>query len=142
MQIISLNFELLIFILFVPRNFSSPFSFNTLPEVDRQIFFFRSLFLLLLFLVARLVTLYLILTSAQFTYDFCPSFARREMELRRRKKEEANAATESKIQEIKRKTKEAEEWEATKQRVKDVVLPFCVGLFMFAAGTYFYYGKS
>ena len=64
------------------------------------------------------------------------------MELRRRKKEEANAATESKIQEIKRKTKEAEKWEATKQRVKDVVVPFCVGLAMFAAGSYFYYMKS
>ncbi len=60
------------------------------------------------------------------------------MELRRRKKEEKNAALEKKLQEIKRKTKESEEWERKKNFIIEKMVPFCVGLAMLIAGTVYY----
>lgn len=63
----------------------------------------------------------------------------REMELRRRRKE-ANSALEAKVQEMKRKDREAEDWKRIKRQIGTKVLPFCVGLCMVAAaGTYYYY---
>ena len=63
------------------------------------------------------------------------------MELRRRKKEEANAALETRLSEMKRKARESEDWQRRKARLLEgAAWPFCVGLAMCAAaGTYYYY---
>lgn len=62
----------------------------------------------------------------------------REMELRRRKKEEKNRALEAQVQEMKRKAKEAEDWSRTKNFLMEKMVPFCVGLAMLVAGTVYY----
>ena len=65
------------------------------------------------------------------------------MELRRRRKEEVRSATESKIAEMKRKAKEAEEWQKTKASLVQKLIPFCVGFAMVsAAGIYYYVSKT
>ena len=58
----------------------------------------------------------------------------REMEVRRRKKEEQNAALESKIEAIRRKAREADEWKAKKQQLSEKALPFLLGLAVVAGG--------
>ena len=60
------------------------------------------------------------------------------MELRRRRKEEQNAALESRVEEMRRKARESEEWKKTKSKLYERVIPFCVGVAMCAAGTYYY----
>ena len=63
----------------------------------------------------------------------------REMELRRRKKEENRTKTELKIQEIKRKSAEAEEKKEFNSRLYQTLLPFTVGAIMvFGAAGYYY----
>jgi len=66
---------------------------------------------------------------------------KREMELKRRKKvkDEERSVTETKITEIKAAIKKAEEWNSNKEYMKETVFPFCVGLFMFCVGGYYYF---
>jgi len=68
---------------------------------------------------------------------------KREMELRRRKKEEPAKLelnkTESKIKEVEAAVRDAEEWKAKKEYFRETMFPFCVGLAMFVAGGYFYF---
>jgi hypothetical protein len=67
----------------------------------------------------------------------------REMELRRRRKEDARFATESKIADMKRRAKDAESWKKRKESLVQKALPFCVGLAMLsAAGVYFFATQS
>lgn len=67
---------------------------------------------------------------------------KREMELRRRVKEEKRMATESKIADIKKGVKEAEEWARKRKFMMERAVPFCVGLAMFIIGAgYFYYTR-
>ncbi len=63
----------------------------------------------------------------------------RELDLRRRRREDARNTTESKVQEIKRKVKEAEDWQQTKASIMQKVVPFCVGLVMVSAAGIYYY---
>ena len=49
---------------------------------------------------------------------------------------------ETRVQEMRKKAKEAEDWQRTKGRIYETLIPFAVGLVMCAAGTYFYYVKS
>lgn len=67
---------------------------------------------------------------------------KREMELRRRKKEEEKISTENKIKEVKKSIKSAEEWKEKSVFLQETVLPFCVGLAMFLAGGYFYFRQG
>ena len=62
----------------------------------------------------------------------------REMEIRRRKKDEKNKALEEQILEMKRKAKESEEWQRKKNFFMEKMVPFCVGLAMIIAGTVYY----
>lgn len=63
---------------------------------------------------------------------------KREMELRRRKKEEKKVAMETQLQEMKKKAKESEEWSKKKEFIFETIVPFCVGLAMLLAGSYYY----
>jgi tyrosine-protein phosphatase non-receptor type 1 len=67
---------------------------------------------------------------------------KREMELRRRRKEESRFSTESKITDMKRKAKEADAWQRTKASLVHKVVPFCVGLAMVSAAGVYYYAKN
>ncbi len=67
--------------------------------------------------------------------EFSPG---REMELRRRKKEEKKAALESQLEEMKRKSKESDERKRKRQFLVETIVPFCLGLAMLLAGTYYY----
>jgi len=67
---------------------------------------------------------------------------KREMELRRRKKEEEKVSTENKIKEVKKSIKSAEEWKEKSVFLQETILPFCVGLAMFLAGGYFYFRQQ
>ena len=62
----------------------------------------------------------------------------REMEIRRRKKDEKNKALEQQIQDMKRKAKESEDWQSKKNFFIEKMVPFCVGLAMLIAGTVYY----
>lgn len=62
----------------------------------------------------------------------------REMELRRRLKEEKKQATETLVEEVKRKMNEAEKSKRSRQFLVETIVPFCLGLAMFLAGSYFY----
>ena len=62
----------------------------------------------------------------------------RDLELRRRRKE----ATEGKVNEVKRKMREAEDWQEKKRYFKEKFAPFCVGLAIFSVGLSVYYYKS
>jgi len=64
---------------------------------------------------------------------------KREMELRRRKKDEEKAHTEEKIKKMQEKLRSSEEWLARKEKMKETLVPFCVGLAMFLAGGYYYF---
>ena len=79
----------------------------------------------------------------------------REMELRRRKKEEEKLSTERKIREVQVKIlllprfyiiiilqksiQSAENWKKQKEYWQETVMPFCVGVVMFVAGGYFFF---
>ena len=60
------------------------------------------------------------------------------MEMRRRRKEEKNREIEAKVQDIKRKAKEADDWSRKKNFFVEKMVPFCVGLAMLIAGTVYY----
>ena len=62
----------------------------------------------------------------------------REMEIRRRKKEEKTRALEAQVQEIKRKAKDADDWKRKKNFLLEKMVPFCVGLAMLVVGTVYY----
>lgn len=64
---------------------------------------------------------------------------KREMELRRRKKEEKKQALESQLEEMKRKSRESEESKRRRQFFVETMIPFCIGLAMLIAGTYYYF---
>lgn len=63
---------------------------------------------------------------------------KREMEIRRRKKDEKNRALEAQVQEIKKKAKDAEDWSRKKNFLFEKMVPFCVGLAMLCIGTVYY----
>jgi len=71
---------------------------------------------------------------------------KRDLELRRRNKNDKKVATEEHLNEIKRKMKETEDWKSKKQYIIDTVreiVPFFVGLAMVTiGGTYYFYTKS
>jgi len=79
---------------------------------------------------------------------------KREMELRRRKKEEEKLSTrrkqieeeklstENKIKEVQNSFQCAEDWRKRKEYWQETLVPFCVGLAMFAAGGYFYFSDE
>jgi len=64
---------------------------------------------------------------------------KREMDLRRRKKEDEKAVTEEKIKRMQEKLKSSEMKASHRENLKDTILPFCVGLAMFLAGGYYYF---
>jgi len=64
---------------------------------------------------------------------------KREMELRRRKKEDEKAVTEQRLRTMQAKMKENENWAGRKDHLKETIGPFCVGLAMFLAGGYYYF---
>jgi len=64
---------------------------------------------------------------------------KREMTLKRRKKDEDTAGTQEKIVEIQRKLKAGEDWSRRTAYFKETMLPFCVGLAMFISGGYYYF---
>ena len=63
-------------------------------------------------------------------------------EIRRRKKEEDNAATKAKVDEIRRKALEAEEHKRWKQSLYDRFMPFAVGAVLCLAGASYYMFKT
>lgn len=63
---------------------------------------------------------------------------KREMEIRRRNKEARQTALQSKVQDMKRKSADSEDWKRRKSQVYEM-LPFCFGLVMMvAAGSYYF----
>ncbi len=61
------------------------------------------------------------------------------MELRRRKKDEANAAMQNRLSEMKRKSQESDEWNRRKATIKEKAWPVLMGLAVCAvAGAVFY----
>eukprot|EP00090_Calanus_glacialis_P020562 TRINITY_DN3167_c0_g1_i1.p1 TRINITY_DN3167_c0_g1~~TRINITY_DN3167_c0_g1_i1.p1 ORF type:complete len:497 (-),score=185.88 TRINITY_DN3167_c0_g1_i1:543-2033(-) len=64
-----------------------------------------------------------------------------EGELRKRKNEEKNT-TEEKLKEVEKAIQKADDWKKKMELWQDKVYPFCVGLAIFAAGTYFYFREE
>ena len=59
------------------------------------------------------------------------------VEIRKRRQQEKNAL-EAKVQEMKRKDVESEEWKRRKNYFYEKMVPFCLGLSMLVAGSLYY----
>jgi len=62
-------------------------------------------------------------------------------ELRKRKNEEKNT-TEEKLKEVEKAIQKQDYWKKKRELWRDKAYPFCVGLAIFAAGTYFYFREQ